>query len=151
MIALTNSWENNMNHSFPRPESSIQIQVSARPPSQESTISSASNSMRSLSQRSPSNFETHESDVEEIDPKIEEICDSPRKLQVTFETEHLTSPTFISLVGNIPAKKRGRPRKSTDGVRANQNSKLARCKTGCKTCRRRKKKCDEAKPECKRS
>ena len=47
-------------------------------------------------------------------------------------------------------KKRGRPRKSPSSPFKSQ-TKVAkgRTKTGCITCRRRKKKCDEAKPSCK--
>ena len=45
---------------------------------------------------------------------------------------------------------RGRPRKHplTPAVNANKSTK-GRSKTGCITCRKRKKKCDEAKPRCK--
>lgn len=45
---------------------------------------------------------------------------------------------------------RGRPRKHplTPAVNANKSAK-GRSKTGCITCRKRKKKCDEAKPRCK--
>lgn len=44
---------------------------------------------------------------------------------------------------------RGRPRKHplTPAVNANKSAK-GRSKTGCITCRKRKKKCDEAKPRC---
>jgi hypothetical protein len=47
-------------------------------------------------------------------------------------------------------KKRGRPRRLTEsGSIAKQKIVQGRSKTGCITCRRRKKKCDERKPECK--
>ena len=46
-------------------------------------------------------------------------------------------------------KRRGRPKKvsSPSSTSANKIAK-GRSKTGCITCRRRKKKCDETKPEC---
>jgi hypothetical protein len=48
-----------------------------------------------------------------------------------------------------PKRPRGRPRKHplTPVVPANKVTK-GRSKTGCITCRKRKKKCDEAKPRC---
>ena len=48
-----------------------------------------------------------------------------------------------------PKKRRGRPRKNPPSP-ANSMAKVAkgRSKTGCLTCRRRKKKCDEGKPAC---
>lgn len=54
---------------------------------------------------------------------------------------------------NAPAegkKRRGRPRKNHPVKPAPTEGKVnhGRSKTGCITCRRRKKKCDEAKPEC---
>ncbi|SPO07608.1 related to C6 zink-finger protein PRO1A [Cephalotrichum gorgonifer] len=51
--------------------------------------------------------------------------------------------------GQKPKRPRGRPRKHplTPVVTANKGAK-GRSKTGCITCRKRKKKCDEAKPRC---
>ena len=44
---------------------------------------------------------------------------------------------------------RGRPPRDPARVKAQKATKThARSKTGCRTCRNRKKKCDEAKPEC---
>ena len=44
---------------------------------------------------------------------------------------------------------RGRPPRDPSRQKAHKASKThARSKTGCRTCRNRKKKCDEAKPEC---
>ena len=51
---------------------------------------------------------------------------------------------------SIPKKKRGRPKKPQPPQSAMQvKMTKGRSKTGCLTCRRRKKKCDEAKPSCK--
>lgn len=59
--------------------------------------------------------------------------------------------TVDAAVDGMPKKKRprGRPRKHplTPAVSASKITK-GRSKTGCITCRKRKKKCDEAKPRC---
>lgn len=48
-----------------------------------------------------------------------------------------------------PKKRRGRPRKNPpSSATAMAKVTNGRSKTGCLTCRRRKKKCDEAKPSC---
>ena len=56
--------------------------------------------------------------------------------------------TLCTNVGNaqLIQKKRGRPKKHP--IQA-PKCKIERTSTGCMTCRRRKKKCDEKKPECK--
>ncbi|KAL7274937.1 hypothetical protein RUND412_002142 [Rhizina undulata] len=75
--------------------------------------------------------------------KIEELDDDDGLGNVPL----LQSPTD----GSEPSLKRGRgrPRKHPlPPVGALQKVTKGRSKTGCITCRRRKKKCDEAKPEC---
>ncbi|KJX98041.1 C6 transcription factor OefC like protein [Zymoseptoria brevis] len=69
-------------------------------------------------------------------PKIEELdLNSPDDLKDIEPSTALTAP-----------KKRGRPRK--EPFIGPQKASHARSKTGCGTCRRRKKKCDETKPSC---
>ena len=85
-------------------------------------------------------------------PKIEEI-DTSNNLQAIAAKYPSPSTPASSVFDSIPLprKKRGRPRKhpqlsSQDGPQP--KTAKARSKTGCITCRRRKKKCDEAKPSC---
>lgn len=53
--------------------------------------------------------------------------------------------------GKRQAKEKGpgRPRKVENAIAGEPIKRNLRVKTGCHTCRKRKKKCDEAKPECK--
>lgn len=79
-----------------------------------------------------------------IAPKIEELDDSIDDGKATLEDagEALSN-------GIIQKKPRGRPRKVQADPPANAGTQTkGRVKTGCITCRRRKKKCDEAKPFC---
>jgi hypothetical protein len=81
-------------------------------------------------------------------PKLEQE-DEAFDMASIGEESLLVSPSHMSthLTGKRP---RGRPRKFPRPVR-DPNAKAAkgRSKTGCYTCRRRKKKCDERKPHCK--
>ncbi|EME81023.1 uncharacterized protein MYCFIDRAFT_204155 [Pseudocercospora fijiensis CIRAD86] len=74
-----------------------------------------------------------------VQAKIEELEDSLSTLDV-FED---TKPAIVTLP---QPKKRGRPRKHP--IVEQKKTSHARSKTGCGTCRRRKKKCDETKPVC---
>jgi hypothetical protein len=84
---------------------------------------------------------------ETVIPKIEEI-DEEGDGSVLSRAVEEQNPTRTEIPVNVP-RKRGRPRKhplpSPEG-----HLKVAkgRSKTGCITCRRRKKKCDETKPAC---
>lgn len=85
-------------------------------------------------------------------PKIEPLEDDGFQMDEVKEAPH--TPTTEPNAAPVPQMKlkrpRGRPRKHplTPQVAANKIAK-GRSKTGCITCRKRKKKCDEAKPRCK--
>ncbi|KAI8958018.1 fungal-specific transcription factor domain-containing protein [Daldinia sp. FL1419] len=84
-------------------------------------------------------------------PKIEPLEDDGFQMDEVKEAPH--TPTTESNAAPLPQMKlkrpRGRPRKHplTPQVATNKIAK-GRSKTGCITCRKRKKKCDEAKPRC---
>lgn len=84
-------------------------------------------------------------------PKIEPLEDDGFQMDEVKEAPH--TPTTEPNAAPVPQMKlkrpRGRPRKHplTPQVAANKIAK-GRSKTGCITCRKRKKKCDEAKPRC---
>ncbi|OAX85150.1 hypothetical protein ACJ72_00485 [Emergomyces africanus] len=90
----------------------------------------------------------------DVTPKGEEIDDDETGLLEAIKEQDKDSDiqscsTDITLSNTVNApRKRGRPRKHP--LPAPGQSKVAkgRSKTGCITCRRRKKKCDETKPSC---
>lgn len=80
-------------------------------------------------------------------PKSEPTDDDVKLNDVT------AAPVRLNMVQDISRKQkrpRGRPRKNSSAT-AVSTTKITkgRSKTGCITCRKRKKKCDEAKPRCK--
>lgn len=81
-----------------------------------------------------------------VQPKIEELDDD---LPNVYDLDE-AKPVVIELPVSPPApRKRGRPRKYPKGSSVQpKKTSHARSKTGCGTCRRRKKKCDEEKPHC---
>jgi hypothetical protein len=86
---------------------------------------------------------------EPLIPKIEELDEEGEGLLAAKAgDEHPAEGTSMPVV-HLP-RKRGRPRKHPLPTLGGQ-VKIAkgRSKTGCITCRRRKKKCDETKPACK--
>lgn len=75
------------------------------------------------------------------DVRLEEINEAP-----PTPVPSNTSPTAVQPKQKRP---RGRPRKHPVApVAASNKITKGRSKTGCLTCRKRKKKCDEAKPRC---
>ncbi|KAL2815549.1 fungal-specific transcription factor domain-containing protein [Aspergillus granulosus] len=85
----------------------------------------------------------------DVVPKVEELDDSddlqsikPLGVEPATTTDSSVAPV------NVP-RKRGRPRKHPLPIPGGQvKITKGRSKTGCITCRRRKKKCDETKPAC---
>ncbi|KAK7700417.1 hypothetical protein SLS64_011025 [Diaporthe eres] len=84
--------------------------------------------------------------VPKVEPMDEDIRLDEIKEAPPTPVPSNTSPTSAQPKAKRP---RGRPRKHplTPVVSANKITK-GRSKTGCLTCRKRKKKCDEAKPRC---
>ncbi|KAJ2987661.1 hypothetical protein NUW58_g4380 [Xylaria curta] len=84
-------------------------------------------------------------------PKIEPVEDDSFRMDDVQEAPYPSIPRPDRLSSGQPKTKRprGRPRKHPLTPQV-VNSKVAkgRSKTGCITCRKRKKKCDEAKPRC---
>lgn len=77
-------------------------------------------------------------------PKVEEVDERVNPLSKLPELpEAEDAKPIVTLTG---PRKRGRPRKHP--VVEQKRSAHARSKTGCGTCRRRKKKCDESRPSC---
>lgn len=84
-------------------------------------------------------------------PKLEPSDDNQDMAEVDELNESMerTSERSLSAALTKTRRQRGRPRKhpkpsSTSAAKLTKE----RTKTGCKTCRRRKKKCDEGKPHC---
>ncbi len=90
----------------------------------------------------------HSSDRESIIPKLEPVEDG-----IIFSNLNAAplTPSEASVATGQKKRSRGRPRKHPIAP-ATTGSKITkgRSKTGCITCRKRKKKCDEAKPRCKK-
>lgn len=101
-----------------------------------STASSSSPEFHNDSVITPDSDE----DGNQIVPKIEELDEN------SLEGIEDVKPTIDGEVVLAAPRKRGRPRKHP--LVEQKKSAHARSKTGCATCRRRKKKCDERKPTC---
>jgi hypothetical protein len=87
----------------------------------------------------------------DVVPKIEEVEEEEDTLE---ETKPLPSPpeeeeSSPNTDQTLIKRPRGRPRKHPKEPQSAVTKSLkGRSKTGCITCRRRKKKCDETRPEC---
>lgn len=84
--------------------------------------------------------------VPKLEPSDDDVNLSDVKAVPLNSGQQQTSPNGADIKQKRP---RGRPRKHplTPAVSTNKVTK-GRSKTGCITCRKRKKKCDEAKPRC---
>ncbi|KAL3453412.1 fungal-specific transcription factor domain-containing protein [Aspergillus insuetus] len=85
----------------------------------------------------------------DVVPKVEELDDSDELQSIKpLGVEPATTTDATAVPVNVP-RKRGRPRKHPLPIPGGHvKVTKGRSKTGCITCRRRKKKCDETKPAC---
>ncbi|KAL3496927.1 fungal-specific transcription factor domain-containing protein [Aspergillus germanicus] len=85
----------------------------------------------------------------DVVPKVEELDDSDELQSIKpLGVEPATTTDATAIPVNVP-RKRGRPRKHPLPIPGGHvKVTKGRSKTGCITCRRRKKKCDETKPAC---
>ncbi|KAJ5960563.1 uncharacterized protein N7479_007713 [Penicillium vulpinum] len=85
-------------------------------------------------------------------PQLDDIMEIPKVEELEELDDDLLSIKQADVESGAPAavpRKRGRPRKHPLPVPGGQAKVTkGRSKTGCITCRRRKKKCDETKPAC---
>ncbi|KAJ5551155.1 hypothetical protein N7535_000902 [Penicillium sp. DV-2018c] len=80
---------------------------------------------------------------------LEDIMEVPKVEEVEDELSSIKQDVESTGVGPAVPRKRGRPRKHPLPAPGGQAKVTkGRSKTGCITCRRRKKKCDETKPAC---
>jgi hypothetical protein len=89
-------------------------------------------------------------DDEDVVPKVEELDGDDLPLDVKFNIDTIEDAAArISPEAVVGRRPRGRPRKHPKtSPTALAKPPKGRSKTGCRTCRRRKKKCDETKPIC---
>jgi hypothetical protein len=123
-----------------------------RPPSSHSSDSSWTSTVEA-SPESFSDSELSESDVEESlngDRRVAKVERPLEPLDTRHPTENDLMMTTHGRADSLSPKKKGpgRPRKLGNARPGEPVRRNLRVKTGCHTCRKRKKKCDEAKPEC---
>jgi hypothetical protein len=111
--------------------------------SEWSSTGSSSSPEHADSVITPNSDDSNDSPDATIGPKIEELDDDGIGEFIGIEDAKLPSSNDADLVR---ARKRGRPRKHP--VSESRKTAHTRSKTGCATCRRRKKRCDERKPGC---
>ena len=127
---------------YPSPGPSFKSPCAAPSPGSLSIAFTPSPSLDSSTCASPVsiNFSMPETPTDHVIPKIEEMED---------EQIDIKPPSFDLVLLTQPPIKRGRGRPRKHPIPAPETKlKGGRTKTGCATCRRRKKKCDEAKPTC---
>jgi hypothetical protein len=111
--------------------------------SQWSSTGSSSSPEHADSVITPDSDDSNDSSDITIGPKIEEVDDNEIGGLNGIEDAKLVTTNDSSIP---PARKRGRPRKHP--ISESRKTAHTRSKTGCATCRRRKKRCDERKPGC---
>lgn len=126
------------------------LDASSVPPMTNSTSSSCAESWGSGNlEPDESHLDTHleqEQDNILAIPKLEPVDD---ELDLDDLKAASSAPENLSVSQTKHKRPRGRPRKHPVTTMSSTNKVTkGRSKTGCITCRKRKKKCDEAKPRC---
>ncbi len=136
---------------FSRPSvnlSRLDIATSSRHGSEPSSTPSSSATTYSFTLRYSPDTQMDDGEAD-VAPKIEELDDdvmTDTKVSPSSESPQTTTAGANGLPGT---KRRGRPRKHPLPEKNLTRGPNGRSKTGCITCRKRKKKCDETKPSCK--
>lgn len=111
--------------------------------------------MRYASQTDDEELDDDGPEGEEIEPKVEEVEEtSMMDVKPSSLSDAVEGPANVTSDGVVtPKRGRGRPRKNPVNKKNSLTKPGAkgRSKTGCITCRKRKKKCGEEKPTCKLS
>jgi hypothetical protein len=138
------------------PSPGARLSISTSPSSSTSSSDSPRTATTfSFSVRYMNNGSPPSPSSDDVVPKVEEMDDDDELIDAKAETSPEESNEGSSTVSrgtsNAPLARRprGRPRKhpKTSSM-SNLKQPKGRSKTGCITCRRRKKKCDETKPAC---
>ncbi|MCJ1378049.1 hypothetical protein MMC17_001145 [Xylographa soralifera] len=133
--------------------SHLEVNTSLRPTTEQSSMSPLSSSTLGSELCSSSDTEADEEPTRMYDvvPKLEDdedgVIESIKRADSSDDLD--STADGFRRKDSILKKKRGRPKKPQPSQSATQvKVTKGRSKTGCLTCRRRKKKCDEAKPSC---
>ena len=121
-------------------------------PTESSASTNSTLTMDTLrTQWDPNDVESNDDDVEDINPRREKQAEGclksiERRVSSAAKRDASSDQTVET---PHPRKPRGRPKKDTPVAPVTPSfKKNGRSKTGCQTCRNRKKKCDELKPIC---
>ncbi|KAF3393160.1 Transcriptional regulatory protein moc3 [Talaromyces pinophilus] len=135
---LTNDWHHQDDHRLLSSANAFRMRRESDQTSPSSTTSATINISDAIDPNSPN----------ALAPKIEELDDDGEVLMDLKPGDDRPADDVSTTLASLP-RKRGRPRKHPLPMPGGQ-MKVAkgRSKTGCITCRRRKKKCDETKPAC---
>lgn len=135
---LMNDWHHQDDHHLLSSANAYRMRRESDQTSPSSATSATNNISDAIDPNSP----------DALAPKIEELDDDGEVLMDLKPGDDRSADDVSTTLASLP-RKRGRPRKHPLPMPGGQ-MKVAkgRSKTGCITCRRRKKKCDETKPAC---
>ncbi|KUL86510.1 hypothetical protein ZTR_04217 [Talaromyces verruculosus] len=135
---LMNDWHHPDDHHLLSSANAYRMRRESDQTSPSSATSATNNISDAIDPNSP----------DALAPKIEELDDDGEVLMDLKPGDDRPADDVSTTLASLP-RKRGRPRKHPLPMPGGQ-MKVAkgRSKTGCITCRRRKKKCDETKPAC---